>query len=696
LPGDVRKTSPPAASLEAVKSRRRVVLVAPPAECAAWVAAITLAVPRSVAYELSFTTYIRDVSQLNYVISGVDGRDHSTWSGHQLQFDFYVFDIQRGIQSPVATTSAFARLAADAYRAHDLERLADFGNFCAGLHTPPSADTLDDLVLLYQLGTANDLGRAAVLEAASLGRTLMAESSAIVQPILQQLARFDAHDDQVNRAAWDLFRAARGSATSTAVDVLNWFIGWVAAQWLPGADAAGIDRMGQALQEQDLPAAQWQGLVRALTRELLNTEDSSRLIALLKMTNRLGVSSNLGEAQRDALETLVVHAAEDETIGHLFVDAIIRQDQDAGDVLFQALTGCMSEPQGFAAWRRVLANEAVRQEIERRCRRQQFLPLYLSLNITDPPPEGSRTTWLVRLLDQVLANYPGYRTPSTFGELVQLVEAIYVARIFPEPAIPVSEIHELVQLLHPEWIVSTSLHAKTIRGLMMQPQLIVFTGPHTEIIKGLMTKPQLDDESFRDLVDRVILHDDWRCRRKLQLAPDADVIPLLKKIYHDWCARLGGSSTRWLVPYTREFMRSIPSNYAEFRRQILMFSFHETLLDPIAVSTLRTLLEQLSPFDPEVWPVVTSLLQLYAMQQPPGEWFGTLFEILAPLQRQCDSLPAIEVLDEPLRVLWNSLPKDEKRLVERHLGASTTAGSQWQSWQRRRGWLANLRKGRLF
>lgn len=661
------------AALDGASNRRRIVLVASPAECAAWIAVLTLALPRAIAYEMSFTTYIRDVNQLDHLISGVDGDDHSNWSSQQLQFDLYVFDPERGIQSPVAATSSFARWAAESYRAHHSEQLALFRQFCDSLKQQPTVETLDDLLLLHQIGAGAEVSCEDVLRATRIACRLLAEAPSMLRPVLERLGQLDAQAPEVNSVVQALFAAARRSTTESAAEVVRWFSTWLGNQWLPNAGTATIARMGETLRDGQLPDAECQSLCPALARELRRGDNIARTTALLQFAEALRVGAQLGISRREALEQVAAEDGGSPAVQALFRHAIARGDRDAGEVLFQALAATVHDPQGLAAWDALLADERILADLDRRAREQQFLPLFLALPTIQLPAGVSRAQALRRTLEQIQVHFGDYFARNGTQDLMHLIETVSVARLFPEPAVPLGECDEVLRYVPAEWIVATSLHAK-----MMQ---------------GLLVAPRLGDPAFDKLMDRVIANDDLRHARAFALTSEANLGSLLRTIRVDWWPALNTGAFETLTSFVVDLLRTIPAVYIDARVQVLGLTLRRALRKPPEAKLLRALLKAAAPWDTELWSVLEARIAGAAKQQPGSDWFATVFETLA-LARRRNGSSGIAALDDAFVQVWETLSKEDRRIVDQRLKALPDTAAVWQAWQHQHGWWATL-KGRL-
>lgn len=662
------------AVLDGLRSRRRVVIVGPAVECAGWVATLTLALPEAIAYEISFTTYIRDVDQLDHLICGVDPQDHRSWSPQQLQFDLYVFDPAAGVQSPVSAESLFARFAAEAYRKQAIAQITAFKRFCAQLRQTVSVETLDDVLLLYQLGADEQAAPTDLLRTGRFMTTQLDEAPALLAPALARLWASRTEDEAISGTIWDLYLAASRKTSDSARQVVQWVTSWLAERWIGPANASQIEQLAEALSKTPLPREQALQVAPALVRELRATTDVARITALLALAEELRISGRLGSVRPEALELIAAQAPTDPIVHQIFARAIAREDRDAADVLFQALARSAHDPADLQRWTPLLADELVRRELEQRCRAHAFLPLFLALHTPHRLEGISRPQVLRETIQELIASFPEYQQRAQGPELAHLLETVSITRMFAGPALSSMEIQALLRDFTDEFLISTSLHAR--------------------MIQGLLSAPQLGSQTFGDLMDRVIANEELRRARGSLSAADAALGRALQDIRQRWWLPLIDEKLGNLAATVGDLLHVIPEQYVDIRIQILSLSFWRALHPPLNRTFLGALIAEAAPRETELCSALKARLEMTPQHQITSDWFVALFETLVA-QRRRDGASMLDAFSETLWQLWDKLPKHEKQAVDHRLKRRPEMTASWQEWQRQNGWWASL-KGRFF
>lgn len=120
------------ATLEALRSRRRVLVVAPPdgsEDVAHWIAAASYALPRSIGLSLTFTTYVKDPYRSEALLIGVTPDSDFQFSQQEMRTQYSVFDFVNGRFSPVEQISPVAASIAEAYQSDRADAVAGFVRF---------------------------------------------------------------------------------------------------------------------------------------------------------------------------------------------------------------------------------------------------------------------------------------------------------------------------------------------------------------------------------------------------------------------------------------------------------------------------------------------------------------------------------------------------------------------------------------
>lgn len=134
---------------QALKTRRRIILVDGGDNVALWVALASFALPRAAAEQLTFNTYVRNPYQTDVLITGTTADSDFAFTRDEIEHRYYVLDFINGRFTPMSGHSQFSRRAAEFFSGpegapgYGASELAGFGPFSRRTQPPVSLEDLD-------------------------------------------------------------------------------------------------------------------------------------------------------------------------------------------------------------------------------------------------------------------------------------------------------------------------------------------------------------------------------------------------------------------------------------------------------------------------------------------------------------------------------------------------------------------------
>lgn len=287
------------AAEQALGTRRRIVLVDSSDAVAHWIAAACFALPRNLALELTFNTYVKSPYQSDALVIGTTPDSDFGFAPHEINHMVFLFDFDGDRFTPIEDPSAFARAIAALYREDAVQRIAAFVEF-AGQVAPELA--VSELALAFAAFCETEGHRSALspvpprLEVARFcaDRLERFTTSSLDGLITRLLAGPVA--DAVAPALL-LLRAARREPVPAAVRkaALTSLVAWVVRAAAPQAEVDALAQLSEELAqaaERSEAARPHRGDWLALLEQ---TREPVRLLLQVQLGARLGYLDGLGD-----------------------------------------------------------------------------------------------------------------------------------------------------------------------------------------------------------------------------------------------------------------------------------------------------------------------------------------------------------------------------------------------------------------
>lgn len=278
----------------ALRTNRRMVIVDEGDSVALWIAAATYALPRHIALDLTFNTYVKNPYQTDALIVGTTPDSDFSFAPHEIEHQFYVFDFHGSRFTPITNLSGFAVAVSAAYQAGRMEDVVGFVRFVARIAPSLPLQEIENAFSAYAslagLGSG-DPERTARWCAPRIALLDAAEVKAVFSALTSRSADHESSLD----VAVDLYLAASraGDSATAAIEVPFW-------EWLLH-DAAGTCPAATLLRivsDIELPPGAIEAarpLRRTWLEQLTRSKEPIRLCALLELGERLGMLADAAE-----------------------------------------------------------------------------------------------------------------------------------------------------------------------------------------------------------------------------------------------------------------------------------------------------------------------------------------------------------------------------------------------------------------
>ena len=306
----------------ALTTGKRVVVVDESESIALWIASVSYALPRHLAWLLTFNTYVKNPYQTDVLIAGTTRDSDFAFSPQEIDHQYSVFDFA-GNRFSRLTPSNFAMSAAAAYRDGRSEDLAAFGGFVN--RVAPDLSVRDVAVAFgcYALSNgmpAEGFDNSELLKwCAPRVRHLQPD---FIRSLAAAVGRSTSVSPELIVAFTDLHTAviSGGSDAPTRDAVQRAYIAFV-IQHCDALDGNALSGLVDGLKLSATARTTGQELRGAWFEKVRSMRDPNRLCAFLALGDRLGLLADNGEIIRRLAETVIAAGLGDP----LVQQAVLRQ-----------------------------------------------------------------------------------------------------------------------------------------------------------------------------------------------------------------------------------------------------------------------------------------------------------------------------------------------------------------------------------
>ena len=388
-----------AAIQRTLATRRRVLIVEQSDAIAFWIAAASFALPRHLALQLSFNTYVKNPYQADALVVGVTPDSDFRFAPHEIEHQYFVFDFVGSRFTRMGQLSPFVEMAAAAYGAGRAEDVAGFGRFVESSAPDLSLDDLDAAFACYAYVAGLPVSG---VDAGSILRwcagRVCSLNSGTLQTVLAHVLDARPFHVEILDAIAVLHRAAVGGGVDIAkrTEVEKSYLQWLlktAAVTAP-ADALGKAIRGMTFDPSIMEYARslrsaWFGQVKQAHT------DPARLGALLELGERLDYLAECGDVAQRLGESVIGPALSDRAIQtSLLRLATGSAGRDVIRGVGAYLATRVGDAEVFRGIGSILVEPSVALPLEDYAREQRAVSLYLRLasaRVTQKPDTRVKT-----------------------------------------------------------------------------------------------------------------------------------------------------------------------------------------------------------------------------------------------------------------------------------------------------------------
>lgn len=364
---------------QALQTRRRVVIVDTSDSVASWIAAACCVLPRHLALQLTFNTYVKSPYQTDALVVGTTADSDFGFAPHEIQHSVFLFDFLGGRFTPIERTSPLGQHAAAVFRAGSPEHLRGYSAFVAAVapELPLSGAALA-LATFCRLAGIVDSSIDSTEIANWCAPRLARLPGEHVGPLCEQLLSATASPARV---ALTLLHGAAsaevGPANRAALGAVA--AGWIARAALQSVDTETLSELLAALAP--LPGlksaaqhgpADWPALLRS-------TKEPARLLLYVWLGECLACLSGIDDLLSEIGEQLAGPALQEKLVQGTLMPLA---DTASGRPLLSGIATFLagrSEPETFEGLDALLAYEPVFAELQRWALSTRALALYVRL-----------------------------------------------------------------------------------------------------------------------------------------------------------------------------------------------------------------------------------------------------------------------------------------------------------------------------
>lgn len=296
------------AAEQALRSHRRVVIVDSSDCVARWIAAMCFVLPRNLALQLTFNTYVKSPYQTDALVVGTTADSDFGFAPHEIRHTVFLFDFVGARFTPIESLSPLGLMAALALRPERVEHLAGYHAFIAAVEPELPLEQAGIALASYcKLVGMTVPGIDSAQIARWCAPRLARLPASRVGPLFTQLLDGPVHAQAIEVALTLMAGATPQTVpTQTQAAAAAVIVGWVVrAAALPAVSGESLSQITDALAPMSELAAvaplyplDWAAL-------LGSTREPARLLLYVLLGERLGGLADLGDTLRKLGEEVI-------------------------------------------------------------------------------------------------------------------------------------------------------------------------------------------------------------------------------------------------------------------------------------------------------------------------------------------------------------------------------------------------------
>lgn len=281
------------AVVEAINTNRRLIIVDTNENIAFWIAVASYALPYHFVLKLTFNTYVRDPYQTEALITGTTDDTTFNFASHEIEHQFFVFDLKGSRFTPIERPSGFAAKVSFAYRNN--YPVPRFAFFIAASAPDLPVEELEDAFAAFcyfenlDLPHVNEVG---VLAWSSKYLKRLADKD--FQSLLRKVVSHPPVEAKTLQSVTNFYLAILNAALDAAVTerIRAIYFQWLISEAIQTAGTATLVATAKALPREVYQNEHARLLFEEWLKHLKDADHPARFAAALLIGDKLGFAEN--------------------------------------------------------------------------------------------------------------------------------------------------------------------------------------------------------------------------------------------------------------------------------------------------------------------------------------------------------------------------------------------------------------------
>ncbi|MFH1862860.1 MAG: hypothetical protein ABH878_08620 [bacterium] len=665
------------AAHEALKSKKRMIIVDDSENVANWIALAALALPQSLVAELTFSTYIKNPYNTDVLLCGTSADSDFGFSQAEVQHQFFVFDFVQSRFSPAAPETKWSVKLTSWFEEGKLDDIHQFKAFADNLNVSVTASELDTLLTLYLFVEKVPISPAEIIESVNflIRKKLVGNENLLISTTAALWDGFDLQNRAADEVVESLYVSAASAAdipSSIVNDVTHFFADWVVQRILPFAPTSTVRRIQATLVKYPIASLQWSDSLNALHRQLKTSNDLKWITMVFEFAEVVGILTLLEASFVSiAKQLLISNLSETEAqdlLARLFETEKLPEIDQA---VFSLLAEVSKDPRKLDAASSFLSQPKTYARLDRYAKEKREKPLILILSALRIAHESEKGESTAEFIEQVNKDTGVHLEAKDLDVLFQLgwrnCQTISRDALF------------LIKKL-PNVMDNAAFIDCIARGLSLSPDILSPRSETSELLSKLKQHFHLDTPPIK-------------------LPSKSTPIPVaLKECFELTTLKSRYDALKTLAERTElieEAISKIPAGNARARRDLLKHSVYRFLTTSTSELTSKTFLTYLEGLDEQL--LATSLSELLpeivlskTLSLPA--WIQVFKFVQQRKAKPVRLSVAMDLVDQQLHKSYSALMRSQKQWIDEAMVKDTAFAPQWNRWKKGSSLLGTLMK----
>ena len=311
---------------QSLDTRRKIIIIDDSDAVAMWIAAGTYALPRNLAMQLTFNTYVKNPYQTDVLVVGTTPDTDFGFAPHEIEHMVYLFDFKGDRFTTIAECSKFSRLVEEAYRKGQANNISKFSSFVSRVAPEMALEDLDVAFSCHSLANGFAVPDVDRVKAAGwIAQHVSQLTREQTEIMMGGLLTSKLPDEEVKACA-NLFNAVRDGEVNAEVraTVTTQVVEWLVSEVPSSAEPENFLEVVKGLQVSSGAQDAARPHRSAWLKELKKTRGHVRVGAILLLGEKLGYLDQASGMRRIS-EIVIGPAVTDRTVQQVLTDVASRE-----------------------------------------------------------------------------------------------------------------------------------------------------------------------------------------------------------------------------------------------------------------------------------------------------------------------------------------------------------------------------------